>query len=308
MVALYGTPTFPGLGILGEQDAAASVARVQGLAAEYQALTPDTVVGAFEIIVTIASAGPGEDGYYSNELPAETLIPWVEAARDAGVYVVLDLQPGRTDFLTQAKLYEPLLLYPNVGLAMDPEWRLGPDQVHLVQIGSVDVSEVNAVGDYLAVLTRTNHLPQKLLVLHQFMLRMIQGRENLNTTHEELAVLIHADGQGSQGGKNRTWQALHVGVDEHGQLLVGGIEVLPALDHPEHELVQDQQLLRKVVGPGQLGEVVPDRVDLAHVDRADLDQVHLVGPQAPLGVHCQTDVRVQQELSLIHILTLPTNR
>src|SRR5665647_3069297 len=87
MVALYGTPTFPGLGILGEQDAAASVARVQGLAAEYQALTPDTVVGAFEIIVTVASAGPGEDGNYSNELPAETLIPWVEAARDAGVYV-----------------------------------------------------------------------------------------------------------------------------------------------------------------------------------------------------------------------------
>jgi len=211
MVALYGTPTFPALGILGEQDAAASVARVQGLAAEYQALTPDTVVGAFEIIVTIASAGPGEDGNYSNELPVETFIPWVEAARDAGVYVVLDLQPGRTDFLTQAKLYEPLLLYPNVGLAMDPEWRLGPNQVHLVQIGSVDVSEVNAVGDYLAELTRTNHLPQKLLVLHQFMLRMIQGRENVTTTHEELAVLIHADGQGSQGGKNGTWQALHVG-------------------------------------------------------------------------------------------------
>ena len=211
MVALYGTPTFPGLGILGEQDAPASVARVQGLAAEYQALTPDTVVGAFEMIVTVASAGPGEDGNYSNELPVETFIPWVEAARDAGVYVVLDLQPGRTDFLTQAKLYEPLLLYPNVGLALDPEWRLGPDQVHLVQIGSVDVSEVNAVGDYLAELTRTNHLPQKLLVLHQFMLRMIQGRENVTTTHQELAVLIHADGQGSQGGKNGTWQALHVG-------------------------------------------------------------------------------------------------
>src|SRR5674476_1270879 len=58
MVALYGTPIFPALGILGEQDPAASVARVQGLAAEYQALTPDTVVGAFEIIVTVASCSP----------------------------------------------------------------------------------------------------------------------------------------------------------------------------------------------------------------------------------------------------------
>jgi hypothetical protein len=212
MVAMYGTPPFPGLGILGEQDVPASIARVRQMVAEYQPLTTDVVVPAFEMIVTVASAGPGEDGNYSNELPVETFIPWVEAARDAGVYVVLDLQPGRTDFVTQARLYEPLLRYPNVGLALDPEWRLAADQVHLVQIGSVDVSEVNAVGDYLAELTRTNHLPQKLLILHQFMLRMIQGRENVNTSHPELAVLIHADGQGSQGGKNGTWEALHQGA------------------------------------------------------------------------------------------------
>ena len=211
-VALYGTPTFPALGILGEQDPAASVARAQELAAQYQVLTSDVVVPAFEIIVTIASAGAGADGNYSNELPAESFIPWIEAARDGGVYVVLDLQPGRTDFLTQAKAYESLLLYPNVGLALDPEWRLAPDQVHLRQIGSVHVDEVNAVTGYLAELTRTNHLPQKVLVLHQFMQRMIQGRELVDTSHEEVAVLIHADGQGSQGAKAGTWAALHEGA------------------------------------------------------------------------------------------------
>lgn len=212
MVAMYGCPTFPALGILGEQDVPSSIARVQQLANEYQALTPDRVVPAFEIIVTIASAGAGDDGNYSNELPVETFVPWVEAALEAGVYVVLDLQPGRTDFVTQAKLYEPLLLYPNVGLALDPEWRLAPDQVHLRQIGSVHVDEVNAVAAYLAELTRTHHLPQKVLILHQFMQRMIQGRENLDTSHPEVAMLIHADGQGSQGGKNGTWQNLHQGA------------------------------------------------------------------------------------------------
>ena len=40
------------------------------------------------------------------------------------MYVVLDLQPGRSNFLDQAKLYEPLLRLPHVGLALDPEWRL----------------------------------------------------------------------------------------------------------------------------------------------------------------------------------------
>ncbi len=212
MIAMYGTPSFPALGILGEQDLPTSVARAQGLAAQYQPFTTDRVVPAFEIIVTIASSGAGDDGNYSNELPVEMFVPWVEAARDAGIYVVLDLQPGRTDFLTQAQRYAPLLEYPNVGLALDPEWRLAPDQVHLRQIGSVGVDEVNAVAAYLAQLTRDRHLPQKLFVLHQFQLRMVAGRERLDTTHPELATLIHVDGQGSQPAKAGTWAALQQGA------------------------------------------------------------------------------------------------
>jgi hypothetical protein len=211
-VAMYGTPTYAALGVLGEQDLPSSVARVQGMAAVYQTMTSDRVVPAFELIVTVASAGAGPDGNYSNELPVETFTPWVEAAEAAGLYVVLDLQPGRTDFLTQAKAYEPLLLHPNVGLALDPEWRLAPDQVHLRQIGSVGIDEVNAVATYLADLTRTHALPQKLFVLHQFKGSMVAGRERLDMSHPELAPMIHVDGQGSQPAKAGTWGALHDGA------------------------------------------------------------------------------------------------
>ena len=42
------------------------------------------------------------------------------------MYVVLDLQPGYTDFLAQAQRYEEFLAQPHVGLALDPEWRLAP--------------------------------------------------------------------------------------------------------------------------------------------------------------------------------------
>jgi hypothetical protein len=68
--------------------------------------------------------------------------------------VILDLQPGRTDFLTQAMIYEEFLRLPHVGLALDPEWRLEPNQVHLRQIGSVDAAEINQVGNWLASLVR----------------------------------------------------------------------------------------------------------------------------------------------------------
>jgi hypothetical protein len=73
----------------------------------------------------------------------------------------------------------------------------------------VSVDEVNQVAGWLADLTRERALPQKLLVLHQFQLRMIDGRERLDTSRDELAVMIHADGQGSQGDKQATWRALH---------------------------------------------------------------------------------------------------
>ncbi|WP_414172529.1 hypothetical protein [Clavibacter tessellarius] len=98
---------------------------------------------------------------------------------------MIDLQPGRTDFLTQAKRYESVLAQPGVGLALDPEWRLGPDQVPLKQIGSVSAAEVDATTDWLAGLVRDRGLPQKMLVLHQFRLSMITDRASLDTSHPE---------------------------------------------------------------------------------------------------------------------------
>ena len=211
-VALYGSPHTASLGVLGEQGVDATVQRAADTAAPYQALTPDTVIPALEIIVTVGTGGAGEDGNYSEEWGVEGFIPLIEAAQAAGQYVVLDLQPGRSSFLDQIKLYESLLQYPNVGVALDPEWRLGPNQVHLVQNGHVGIDEVNSVVTYLADFVQANHLPQKLIIMHQFQLRMIDGRERLDTSRTEVALLIHADGQGSQGAKADTWDALHVGA------------------------------------------------------------------------------------------------
>ena len=207
-VALYGSPNEPALGALGEQDVAASLDRVKQLAASYQPLSAQPVYPAFEIIATVASSTPTDNGDYSREVDPAAIQTWAEAAERAGVYVVLDLQPGRSDFLTQAQEYAPLLHLPHVGLALDPEWRLKPDQLPLAQIGSVDISEVNGVAAWLASFTAANHLPQKLFVLHQFRLDMLPGREQLNTAHPELAFVIQMDGQGTQAAKDDTWRAI----------------------------------------------------------------------------------------------------
>jgi len=208
LVALYGHPGAPALGALGQQGLQASIARARHAAAAYRPLSRVPVIPAFEIIATVAQARPGRDGDYSYQSTVASLRPWVRRAAAAGMYVILDLQPGRASLLAQARRYQPLLELPGVGLALDPEWKLAPGQRPLHQIGSVSTSGVNTVIRWLAALTARHHLPQKLLVLHQFRLSMIRGEHELDTRYQDLAILIHMDGQGTPAVKQQTWQAI----------------------------------------------------------------------------------------------------
>jgi hypothetical protein len=208
LVALYGSPGTPALGVLGDQDLTASIARARASADLYRPLSKVPVVPTFEIIATVAQGSAGPDGMYSYVTPVADIAPWVHAASAAGMYVILDLQPGRANLLDQAKVYQSLLTLPNVGLALDPEWKLQPGQLPLRQIGSVSITEVNSVVDWLAALTASHHLPQKLLVLHQFRLSSLLDESQLDTRNDDLAIVIHMDGQGTPGEKQQTWDAV----------------------------------------------------------------------------------------------------
>lgn len=207
-VALYGSAVYENLGALGEQPITQSIDKAKALANSYQPYSEKTVIPTFEIITTVASELPTDNNDYSQETEISRLRPWIDAAYNAGVYVLLDLQLGRSDFLTQAKEYQELLLEPHVGLALDPEWRLKKDEFHLQQIGSVSSEEVNLVSKWLADLVQSEELPQKIFLLHQFRTSMIENRENLDTSREELGYVIQMDGQGTTAGKNDTWKAI----------------------------------------------------------------------------------------------------
>ena len=176
LVAIYGHPGDDNLGVLGEQSVDAAVQRARDVASGYTGVSPEPVIPTFEIITTVASSEAGDDGDYSLESTLDHVRPWVDAAGAAGFYVVLDLQPGYTDFLTQAQRYEEFLARPYVGLALDPEWRLAPGERHLEDIGQVSADEVNRVASWLAEVIRRHALPQKLLLLQQFRLDMLPDR------------------------------------------------------------------------------------------------------------------------------------
>ena len=208
MIAFYGHPSGDALGVMGEQPPAEAVDRVKAHIENYQPLEEQPVVPAFEIIVTVASEFPGEDGKFTNVGNPEDFLGYIDAITDAGGYAFLDLQPGQASFLEQAKVYEDLLKRPNVGLALDPEWNLQPGEQPLQRVGHAEAAEINEVSEWLAQLVRDNNLPQKGLIVHQFQLQMLRDRDQINTDHPELSFILHADGHGGPEQKFDTWNVM----------------------------------------------------------------------------------------------------
>ncbi|PVZ12093.1 hypothetical protein [Actinomycetospora cinnamomea] len=206
VVAFYGTAGTDALGVLGEGTPDQAAERLEQVAAAFA--TPGrTVLPTMELIATIATATPGPDGDYATAISLADARAYLAAARARQQLLVLDVQPGRTDFLTAARVWEPLLREPDVGLALDPEWRMAPGEVPGEVIGGVDASEVNAVAQWLAALVDEGDLPQKLLVLHQFTPDMITSPEAL-VTPPGLAVVQHIDGFGAPEVKRAKYAEL----------------------------------------------------------------------------------------------------
>lgn len=206
LVAFYGNADSPRMGVLGETTPDEAAGRLEAQAGPYA--RPDRrVQPTFELIVQVATSGPGPDGDYSAPGDPEDIQRYLDAARRHGIYLLLDVQPGRSDFPSQVRRYERFLREPDVGLALDPEWRMEEDEVPGQTIGSVHADEVNEVVRYLARIVREEHLPEKLLVVHQFRHDMIVDRDRIEHP-EELAVTIHVDGFGSRSQKLATYGAL----------------------------------------------------------------------------------------------------
>ncbi|MEV8503392.1 hypothetical protein AB0368_01025 [Actinoplanes sp. NPDC051475] len=205
VVAYYGTAGNAALGVLGEGSADKMLPKLRAAAKPFAG--DRKVQPAYELIASVAQAGPGKDGDYSRMIPLESIQQYVDQAKRNKVLVILDLQPGRGDFLPQARQLERFLVQPHVGLALDPEWRMPPGKVPGRTIGRVGSDEVNRVSDYVSGLVQRHNLPEKLFVLHQFRASMLPEISKIQK-RPGLAMVQHVDGFGTRSEKNATWDRL----------------------------------------------------------------------------------------------------
>jgi hypothetical protein len=198
VVAFYGAPQARELGTLGIGTPDQAVRRLERQARPY-ARTSRPVMPVLELIAVVAAAHPGDEGRYNMRQTDAVIRKYLRAARRAKALLVLDIQPGRSDFFTETTRLRKWLREPDVGLAIDPEWRVTDSEVPGKVIGHVDSREINATTAWLDQLTARHKLPQKLVIVHQFTDDMVD--EAQLKPRRNLALVLNADGFGSRAVK-----------------------------------------------------------------------------------------------------------
>lgn len=203
VVAFYGAPQSRELGALGIGKPDDAARRLSRQARAYRRGRP--VLPALELITVIANADAGEDGMYRSRQSNAVIRRYLRAARRHRMLLLLDIQPGRSDFFKETTRLERWLRQPDVGLAIDPEWRVGEGEVPGQVIGQVEAREVNATSAWLARLVARHDLPQKLFIVHQFTDDMVDDTQLKR--RDGLAMVLNADGFGTKPVKVSKYKA-----------------------------------------------------------------------------------------------------
>lgn len=203
----YGRPNVPLMGILGEHPVEELVPLLEAEAQAYDRANGDalTVTPAFHLVYGMATKATGEDGSHLAFLEDTEVISYITAAEAEGWQVILDVQIGAltpSQAITRALKF---LHYPNVHLAIDPEFAM----VHTGQawpgdpIGYVTAAQVNHVQAIMNAYLQVLELPgPRLLLVHQFQSSMIVEPEKFDTdTYPHVALTVSVDGWGGPWAK-----------------------------------------------------------------------------------------------------------
>lgn len=204
-----GHPGAPGQGRLGIGEIEDRMAEMRETCAPYAA--DRAIMPVMELIAVTVQPFPGEDGMWRDRIDPAIIDQWLAVAREHGAILLLDIQPGQSGFLDELKALERYLVQPDVGVALDPEWAMGPGQVPMQSFGSTSGEELDEVAAYLSDLVVANDLPEKVMVYHILHPSIISNEAALQP-HPGVVLIKSVDGIGAPADKISTYEQVSIDV------------------------------------------------------------------------------------------------
>lgn len=199
IVAFYGNPLSKRMGILGQIPPDSMLARLDAIAAEWEAADPATPVQpALHLVAVVASAEAGKDGKYRLRMDSALIEKVYGWARSRNALLFLDVQTGLSSVMEELPRLARFLQRPDVHLGLDPEFNMRNLRGTVApgkQIGVLTSTEINFAIQFLSGLVADNDLPPKVLVIHRFRDGMVRGTRNI-TLDPSVQVVMHMDGWG----------------------------------------------------------------------------------------------------------------
>jgi len=206
IVAYYGNLYSKKMGVLGEYPPEQLWTMLRKEVAAWEAadsLTP--VQPAIHYIATTAQGSPGKAGKYRLRMPNSQIDSAYTIAKMGDAILILDIQTGLSDVMTEVPVIEEYLKRPDVHLAVDPEFSMKDGTIPGKKIGTMDATDINWCIDYLTNIVKENNLPPKVLVVHRFTMKMLTNYQNIHPT-PEVQVVINMDGWGGPALKRSTYK------------------------------------------------------------------------------------------------------
>ncbi|MDR2795125.1 MAG: hypothetical protein LBB47_00260 [Spirochaetaceae bacterium] len=203
ILAFYGHPVAKKMGILGRYPKDELTKKLSALADEYRAESGGRgIVKAFYIIY--GTVQPEGNILTMDQIDKTLLKEWIEYAQERGMLIFLDHQIGKYDPVKSLASMFQYLKYPNVHLAIDPEWRTTKP---MLEFGCVTGDEINraqqAMQDYIL---ENNIEGDRMLVIHQFREVMIRNRADIKADFERVRLVHCMDGVGTPKEKLDTYK------------------------------------------------------------------------------------------------------
>jgi hypothetical protein len=199
ILAYYGHPSSRNMGILGRHSIAEIDRMLTELATAYEAASGGKKIRKAFYIIYGTVWPEGEIGL----LRDNQLLPYIEYGMANDILVFIDHQIGRYDPVASLRTILPWLSYPNVHLALDPEWRTTRPMRDFGHITGEELNNLQQVmQDYMIV---NNIEGERMLVIHQFNASMLRNRNAVRTDYDRVRLIHCMDGIGTPAMKRDTY-------------------------------------------------------------------------------------------------------
>lgn len=205
VLTLYGAAG--GFGVLGRKSLRGAAKKLRKQLKPYRNLSHKPVIGGFDLVAVIATSCQNRRDKCRTRVSDKVIRRYLKKIRGMNGRLVLDIQPARSNVISEISHLRNFIREPDVDVAIDAEWNVGKHGTPGQTQGSISAKKLNKASLEIQSIIRNQDLPQKLMIVHQFRKGSI-SKDGKVKRRDDVDVTFNFDGIGSPSAKKAGYRQL----------------------------------------------------------------------------------------------------